>query len=80
MRLGCAADHSPPSSAAVMDEYNYTSTHSLGHTGSVTGTLYLFTEFGTDICCKTAFDIPVTTTILSFRARTELTVDSVYSP
>ena len=35
-----AADHSPPSSAAVMEEYSYTSTHPLGHTGPVTGSLY----------------------------------------
>jgi hypothetical protein len=32
-----AADHSPPSSAVVMEEYSYTSTHPLGHTGPVTG-------------------------------------------
>jgi len=38
---GRAADHSPPSSAAVMEQYSYTSTHTLGHTGPVTGTLYL---------------------------------------
>jgi len=38
---GRAADHSPPSSAAVMEEYSYTSTHPLGHTGPVTGSLYL---------------------------------------
>ena len=37
-----AADHSPPSSAAVMEEYSYTSTHPLGHTGPVTGSLYRF--------------------------------------
>ena len=43
MRPGHAADHSPPSSAAVMEEYSYTSTHPLGNTGSVTGSLYLFT-------------------------------------
>ena len=42
MRPGRAADHSPPSSAAVMEEQSYTSTHPLGHTGPVTGTLYLF--------------------------------------
>jgi hypothetical protein len=36
---GRAADHSPPSSAAVMEEYSYTSTHPLGHTGPVTGSL-----------------------------------------
>ena len=30
-----------PSSATVMEEYSYTSTHPLGHTGSVTGSLYL---------------------------------------
>jgi len=39
--LGRAADHSPPSSAAVMEQYSYTSTHPLGHTGPVTGSLYL---------------------------------------
>jgi len=39
--LGHAADHSPPSSAAVMEEYSYTSNHPLGHTGPVTGTLYI---------------------------------------
>ena len=37
-----AADHSPPSSAAVTDEYSYISTHPLGHTGPVTGSLYFF--------------------------------------
>ena len=42
VRPGRAADHSPPSSAAVMEEYSYTSTHTLGHTGPVTGSLYLF--------------------------------------
>ena len=39
---GRAADHSPPSSAAVMEEYSYTSTHPLGHIGPVTGSVYLF--------------------------------------
>ena len=38
---GRASDHSPPSSAVVMEEYSYTSTHPLGHTGPVTGSLYL---------------------------------------
>ena len=37
-----AADHSPPSSAAVMEQYSYTSTHPLGLTGPVTGSLYLY--------------------------------------
>jgi len=37
-----AADHSPPSSAAVMEQYSYTSTHPLGHTGPVTGSLYIY--------------------------------------
>ena len=41
VRPGRAADHSPPSSAAVMEEYSYTSTHSQGHTGPVKGSLYL---------------------------------------
>ena len=42
MQPGRAADHSPPSSAAVMEEYSYTSTHPLVHTGPVTESLYLF--------------------------------------
>ena len=42
MRPGRAADHLHPSSAAVMEEYSYTSSHPLGHTGPVTGPLYLF--------------------------------------
>ena len=40
VRPGHAADHSPPSNAAVMEEYSYTSTHPLVHTGPVTGSLY----------------------------------------
>ena len=42
MRPGRAADHSPISSAAAMDEQSYTSTHPLGHTGPVMGSLYFF--------------------------------------
>ena len=42
MRPGRAAEHSPPSSAAVMEELNCTSTNPLGHTGPVTGTLYFY--------------------------------------
>ena len=44
MRPGRAADHSPPSSAEVMEEQSYTSTHPLGHTRPVTEnfTFYLF--------------------------------------
>ena len=42
MRRGRAADHSPPSSAAVMEEKSYTSTHPLDHTGPVTESLYVF--------------------------------------
>jgi hypothetical protein len=41
IRPGREADHSP-SSAEVMEEYSYTSTHPLGHTGPVTGLLYLY--------------------------------------
>jgi len=41
VRSGRAADHSPPSSATVMEEYSYTSTHHLGHTEPVTGSSYL---------------------------------------
>jgi hypothetical protein len=36
-----AADHSPPSSAVVIEEYSCTSTHPLGHNGPVKGLLYL---------------------------------------
>ena len=42
MRPERAAYHSPPSSAAVMEEYSYTSTDPLGHTGRVTRSLYLY--------------------------------------
>jgi hypothetical protein len=31
-----AAHHSPPSTAAIMEEYSYTSTQPLGYTGTVT--------------------------------------------
>jgi len=42
VRPECAADHSPPSSAAVMEEYSYNSTQPLGHTGPVSGKVYLY--------------------------------------
>ena len=45
MRPGRAADHSPPSSAVVMEEYSYTATNTLGHTRPVMGSLYLFTFY-----------------------------------
>jgi len=48
MRPGRAADHSPPSSAAVMEEYSYNSTHPLGHVRPVMGSLYLFTSLNGD--------------------------------
>jgi len=47
VRPGRAADHSPPSSAAVMEDYSYTSTHPLGHTGSLTRSHFTSNE---DIC------------------------------
>ena len=47
VRPGRAADHSPSSSATVMEEYSYTSTHPPGHTGPATGTIYLFTDIHT---------------------------------
>ena len=37
-----AADHSPPSSAAVIEEQSYTSTHPVGHTGPVIGITLTF--------------------------------------
>jgi len=42
VRPGRAAEHSLPSSATLMEEYSYTSTHPMGHTGPVTGSLYLY--------------------------------------
>ena len=42
VRPGRAADHSPASSAAVMEDQSYNPTQPLGHTGPVTGILYLF--------------------------------------
>ena len=43
VRPGRAADHSPPSSASVMEEYSYTSTHTLGHNRACNGnTLHLY--------------------------------------
>jgi hypothetical protein len=44
VRPGRAADHSPPSSAVIIADYSYTSTHPLGHTGPVTG-LFTFTFY-----------------------------------
>jgi hypothetical protein len=41
-RRGRGVDHSHPSSVEVMEESNYISTHTLGHTGPVTGLLYLY--------------------------------------
>ena len=37
VRPGRAADHSPPSSAVVMDDYSYNSTHPLGHNRACNG-------------------------------------------
>jgi len=48
VRPGPAADHSPPSSAAVIEECIYTSTHPLGHTGPVTGSFYLYLLHGAE--------------------------------
>jgi hypothetical protein len=39
-RPGRAAEHSPPSSAVVMEEWSYKTTHHLDHTETVTGSLY----------------------------------------
>ena len=37
VRPGRAADHSPPSSVAVMEEQSYTSNHPLGHNRACNG-------------------------------------------
>ena len=44
------ADHSHPSSAAVTEEQSYASTHPLGHTGPVTGSLNLYIYIYIYIC------------------------------
>jgi hypothetical protein len=49
-----AADHSPPSSAAVVGEKSYTSTHPLGQTGPVTGSLYFLLQVNRE---KVAFTL-----------------------
>jgi len=41
VRPGRAADHSPPSSAPVMEERIYNSTYPLGHNGPVMESLYI---------------------------------------
>jgi len=51
---GRAANNSPPSSAAVMEEYSYTSTQPLGHTGPVTGTLTFFNTLHLKVTKKSA--------------------------
>jgi hypothetical protein len=69
-----AADNSPPSRAAVMKQYNYISTHPLGHTGPVTGSLCLF------LCsCLTQlilFDVRGVFTLLP---KVQLHVSALYS-
>jgi hypothetical protein len=50
VRPGRAADHSPPSSAVVMEEWSYTSTHPLGQTRPVTGLLNLYLYSCSSIC------------------------------
>ena len=42
MRPGRDADHSPPSSAKVLEEKSYTSTQIRSTAGHVTGLLYLY--------------------------------------
>jgi len=58
VRPGRAADHSPPSSAAVMEEYSYTSTHPLGHTGPVMGSLIKITLFDDNLRYPTVRYMP----------------------
>ena len=43
VRPGRAAEHSPPSSAVVMEEWSYTSAHPQDHIGAIMGSLYLCT-------------------------------------
>jgi len=54
VRPGRAADHSPPSSAVVMEEWCHTSTYPLGHTGPVTRNLYLYPFY---FSCQVSFSV-----------------------
>ena len=47
MRPGRAADHSPPSSAEILEEQSYTSTSLWATTGPVTGLLYFYLYLST---------------------------------
>jgi len=66
VRPGRAADHSPPSSAAVMEEWSYTSTHPLGHTRPVTRSLCLYTLIKTNgNLIKKIPDVPCDSSLVS---------------
>ena len=40
-----------------MEEYSYTSTHPLGHTGPVTGSLYLYIHISD--CVQSVYELPL---------------------
>ena len=53
VRPGSAADYSPPSSAVVMEEYSYTSTHPLGHNRAGNGNaLPIFLPYIINLFCN----------------------------
>jgi hypothetical protein len=74
VRPGRAADHSPPSSAAVMEDYSYTSTHSLDQNRACNGNTSPYT-----ICnpvrlfplCHFSFPTSFVSPLLSLLASTE---------
>ena len=51
MRPGRAADHSPLSSTAVMEEKSYTSIHPLGETEPLTEKLYFTFTLNIPVLC-----------------------------
>jgi len=68
VRPGLAADHSQLSSAAVMKEYSYNSTHPVGHTGPVTGSFYIKIK-----CIRLTSDGSLTMTFRKIQVFKELT-------
>jgi hypothetical protein len=68
VRPGRAADHSPPSSAEVLEEESYTSTPLWARTGPVTGLLYFILTSGVSqrfylfsfVCLRIVFSFAIT--------------------
>jgi hypothetical protein len=66
LRPGRGADHSPPSNADVMEEKSYNCTHPLGHTGPVTGLLYLYWSSNMESTGGNLFKPPIKSLLKNF--------------